>query len=185
MAFRTGRFDRLAAGDFWLSETPDRPSLGWDAACIRICSWVRLRDKQTGRDLLFANTHWDHVGVAARRNAAALIKQRLPALSAGAPVILTGDLNSTEDDDWVQSLLHPAAAGDVRLADSYREAHPKRSPDEASFHGFHGTVVGSRIDFVLHSPELAATAADIDRHASAEGRFPSDHYAVSAVLGWR
>ena len=185
VAFRTDRFDKIDAGDFWLSDTPDRPSLGWDAACIRICSWVRLRDRTSGRELLFADTHWDHKGVAARRNAAALIKRRLPALSAGAPVILVGDLNSTEDDDWVQSLLHPTAAGEVQLTDSYREAHADRSPDEASFHGFKGGVKGSRIDFILHGPEFRATAAVIDRHAGPDGRFPSDHYAVTAVLDWR
>jgi endonuclease/exonuclease/phosphatase family metal-dependent hydrolase len=184
VAFRTDRFEKLGGGDFWLSPTPDRPSIGWDAACIRICSWVKLRDRTTNHELLFANTHWDHVGVVARRNAAALIKQRLPTLSAGAPVVLTGDLNSTEDDDWVVSLLHPSAPGDVPLTDSYREAHPKRLPAEASFHDFTGGSEGSRIDFILHGPEFRTTAAGIDR-TTKDGRYPSDHFPVTAVLEWR
>ncbi len=73
----------------------------------------------------------------------------------------------------------------AHFSDSYREVYPKRSPDEASFHGFKGTVHGSRIDFILHTPELHAISATIDRTKSAEGRFPSDHYAVTAVLRGR
>ena len=58
----------VAQGDFWLSEQPDVPgSKSWDAALTRICSWVRLRETATGRELVFANTHFDHVGVIARR----------------------------------------------------------------------------------------------------------------------
>ena len=185
VAFRTDRFDLLGRGDFWLSPTPDRPSMGWDAACVRLCSWAWLRDRTTGRELIFANTHWDHVGVEARRHAAALIKQRLPALSAGAPVVVVGDLNSTEDDDWVQSLLRPSTTGDVPLADSYRRVHAERLAAEATYHGFQGGLDGSRIDFILHGPEFAATAAGIDRRAGPGGRFPSDHYAVTATLAWR
>ena len=182
VAFRTARFDLVGHGDFWLSDTPDKPSLGWDAACVRICSWVRLRDKVSGGDLIFADTHWDHVGVVARRNAAALIKRKLPALSAGSPVVLVGDLNSTEEDDWLPALLHADHPGEAQLTDSFREVHPHRSPDEASFHGFHGGTSGERIDYVLHGPEFRATAADIVRTAGPDGRFPSDHYAVTAVL---
>jgi endonuclease/exonuclease/phosphatase family metal-dependent hydrolase len=139
----------------------------------------------TRREFLFANTHWDHVGKIARRKAAEMIKQRLPALSAGAPVILTGDFNSTEDDDWVQSLLHASEPGQVQLFDSFREVHTKRSRDEGTFHGFKGNTDGARIDFILHSPEFVATASEIDRHKSAAGRFPSDHFAVTAVMNWK
>ena len=185
VAFATARFELLDAGHFWLSATPEVPSVGWDAACVRICSWVRLRDRSNGRALTFADTHWDHVGTAARRNAAGLIKRRLPAVSAGGPVILVGDFNSNEDDDWVQKLLHADRPGDVQLTDSYREVHPVRSADEASFHGFEGGTAGSRIDFILHGPEFGATAAGIDRAAGPDGRYPSDHYAVTAVLAWR
>ncbi len=79
-----------------------------DAALTRICSWVRLKDRLTGRELIYANTHWDHRGKIARRKAAVLIKQKLPTLSKSQPVILTGDFNSTEDDDWVRA---PPARG--------------------------------------------------------------------------
>lgn len=186
VAFRTSRFEKVAEGNFWLSETPDVPSKSWDAACVRICSWVRLKDKaHGGRELIYADTHWDHVGKVARRKAAEIIKTKLPELSAGAPAILTGDFNSTEDDDWVQSLLHPEGAKQVLLTDSYREVHPERSKDERTFHGFKGGLAGSRIDFVLHSDAFKATAATIDRTKSAEGRYPSDHYAVTATMEWK
>lgn len=186
IAYRTARFDPVAVGNFWLSETPDAPGTkSWDAACVRICSWARLRDKTTGRELLFANTHWDHVGKVARRKAAQIILHRLPALGHGAAVVLTGDFNSTEDDDWVQSLLHPTDPAEVQLTDSYREVRPVRSPDEATYMAFTGHTAGSRIDFTLHGPEFRATAADIDRTRLPTGRYPSDHFAVTAVLEWR
>jgi endonuclease/exonuclease/phosphatase family metal-dependent hydrolase len=185
IAYRADRFDRLDAGDFWLSPTPDRPSTGWDAVCPRTCSWVRLRDRRSGRALLFANTHWDHVGATARAESAALIKQRLPALAEGAAVIVVGDLNATEDDEPLQSLLRPTRPGDVQLFDSYRQAHPQRLPTERTFHGFEGGLDGSRIDFIFHGPGLRTVAAGIDRNQGTDGEFPSDHYAVTAQLIWR
>lgn len=178
VAYRTDRFDELGHGDFWLSDTPDKPSLGWDAACIRICSWVRLRDKRDGRELVFADTHWDHIGKVARRQSAALIQRRLPELSAGAPVILVGDLNSHAGDDWVQSL----SAGTYPLTDSFRHVHPTPTMDEATYHGFTGHPAGERIDFIFYGKGLTATAAGIDRTAGPDGRFPSDHFAVTATI---
>ncbi len=183
IAYRTSRFEKLAEGNFWLSEHPDEPgSKSWDAACTRICSWVTLKDRTNNREFLFANTHWDHVGITARMKSAEMIKQRLPALSKSSPVILTGDLNSTEDDAWVQSLLHPADEKQVRLLDSYREVHPKREEDERTFHDFTGDTKGSRIDFILHSPEFTAAEASIDHHHSTAGRYPSDHFPVVSVI---
>lgn len=73
----------------------------------------------------------------------------------------------------------------AHFIDSFREVHPQRLTDEASFHGFKGGTQGSRIDFILHTPELKATAAEIDRNKSAESRFPSDHFPVTAVLQWK
>jgi hypothetical protein len=66
--------------------------------------------------------------------------------------------------------------------DSYREVHLQRMPDEASFNGFKRVVNGSRIDFIFHSAELKAISATIERDRSPEGKFASDHYAVTAVL---
>jgi endonuclease/exonuclease/phosphatase family metal-dependent hydrolase len=184
LAYRRDRFTRVASGTFWLSATPDVPgSKSWDAALPRICTWVRLRETASGRELVFANTHFDHRGQVARREAARVLSERLSPVAAGVPAVLTGDFNITEDTPAFKVLVDPPEASWVRWIDAYRILHPERSPDEASFNGFKGTVRGARIDFVLHTGHFRASAAAIDRHQR-EGRFPSDHYPVTAVLGW-
>ena len=184
LAYRRDRFTRIASGTFWLSATPDVPgSKSWDAALPRICTWVRLRETASGRELVFANTHFDHRGQVARREAARVLSERLSPVAAGVPAVLTGDFNITEDTPAFKVLVDPPEASWVRWIDAYRILHPERSPDEASFNGFKGTVRGARIDFVLHTGHFRASAAAIDRHQR-EGRLPSDHYPVTAVLGW-
>ena len=184
LAYRRDRFTRVAGGTFWLSITPDVPgSKSWDAALPRICTWVRLRETASGRELVFANTHFDHRGQVARREAARVLSERLGPVAAGVPAVLTGDFNVTEDTPAFRVLVDPPEPSWVRWFDAYRTLHPERSPDEASFNGFKGTVRGSRIDFVLHTTHFRATAAAINRHQR-DGRYPSDHYPVNAVLAW-
>jgi endonuclease/exonuclease/phosphatase family metal-dependent hydrolase len=173
------------SGTFWLSDKPDEPgSVGWDAKLTRICSWARLKDKSNGKEFLFANTHYDHVGKLARAMSSRLIMKKLPKLSNGKPIIMTGDFNTTENDPPYKTIMHPTESDMAHFTDSYREVHPNRSPNERSAHGFKGGEQGSRIDFIMHTPELHATSATIDRTKSPEGRFPSDHYAVTATLRW-
>jgi len=182
IGFRQDRFSLLKTGTFWLSETPDVPaSKSWDSAQMRICSWVRLHDKAANRDLLYANTHFDHRGVVARREASRVVLEKLTPLAAGGPAFLTGDFNSREDSPAYQNLIKPAAPGMMRWIDAYRTVHPERKSDESSMHAFTGRVQGSRIDFVFSTPDYVATAANIDR-SSKDGHYPSDHYPVSAVL---
>lgn len=86
-------------GTFWLSETPDKPSMGWDAACKRTATWAVMKHKKTGKKFCFVNTHLDHVGVEARRNGLQLIVDKLAEISEdGLPVVLAGDFNMTPDD---------------------------------------------------------------------------------------
>jgi len=185
IAYRKTRFTAVTQGDFWLSETPEVPgSKSWDAALTRICSWVRLRDHATGRELVYANTHFDHKGVVARQEAARVISTRLSTIARGVPAILTGDLNINEDNPAYRVFVRPDRPDAIRWIDAYRAVHPVRRPDESSFNGFKPVVDGSRIDFIFHTADFTATAATIDR-TSRDGRFPSDHFPVTAVLVWR
>lgn len=182
VAYRKARFTLVDSGTFWLSETPEIPgSKSWDAALTRICSWVRLRETATGKEFVYANTHFDHVGKIARAEASKVISQRVSVIAAGIPALLTGDFNINEDNPAYRVFVQPTTPGAIRWIDSFRSLHPQRSPDEASFHGFKGGIQGSRIDFVFHTDHWVATAAAIDR-TSKDGRYPSDHYPVTATV---
>lgn len=106
------RFEPVASGTFWLSETPDSMSRGWDAALNRIVTWARLRDRQSGHELLAMNTHFDHIGPVARRESARLAADRARQLSGDTlPVLLTGDFNAQPADPLfapIEAYFQPA-----------------------------------------------------------------------------
>lgn len=180
VAFKSKRFEKLAEGHFWLSETPEKVgSKGWDAALPRMATWVRLRDRSdNGRVILYANTHFDHMGHTARTESAKLLHAKLEQLREGAPVVLTGDFNAKEDQPPYAALVSKAG---VELIDSYREVHAQSTREDVTFHGFKGDRSGDRIDWILHSPELKCTSSEVV-HDSDGNRYPSDHYPVLSVL---
>ena len=182
--YRKDRFTKNDSGSFWLSATPETPGTSFALAvdgCPRIASWVRLSDNKSNREFVFLNMHWDHISPDAREKSAALVRERLAKIAPDLPAIITGDLNSTERTPAFQILVGANGGAGRNLGDSFRELHPKRSPDEASFDGWKGTRKGSRIDFILHSNEFAPVAAAIVR-TSYDGHWPSDHYPVTATL---
>jgi endonuclease/exonuclease/phosphatase family metal-dependent hydrolase len=177
--FRTARFEKLDSGTIWLSRHPDQPgSKDWDAAITRIATWARLHDRrQGGRELLVMNTHYDHVGTTARLESSRLIVSKIRALAGErTDVVLLGDFNCHDTDAPIRVITD-----DGKLIDGYRQVHPTAAADEATYHGFKGTAQGRRIDFIFHSPGLRTVEATIDRDHSA-GRYPSDHFAVTAAL---
>ena len=102
--FDKTRFDKKDGGTFWLSETSDVPSKGWDAVLPRICSWVKLFDKLNKKEFIVFNTHYDHVGVKARIESAKLIKQKIQEIAPKLPVVYTGDLNVTPETDAIATI---------------------------------------------------------------------------------
>lgn len=176
---RTERFEVEEAGQFWLSERPDEKfSKSWDSSLPRVCTWARLKDRSVaGRRLLFANTHFDHRGVEARLQSAQLLRTRLPQLAGDLPLVVTGDFNCGED-----SAPWRAVAGADGLRDTFRVAFPEKQAMEGTFHGFRGTAGSERIDWILYTGDHFRTvSAGIDR-TSQDGRYPSDHFPVTAVL---
>lgn len=182
--FRRDRFEKIEGGHFWLSDQPDTVgSKGWDAALPRLVSWVKLRDRTAPAKLplLFANTHFDHLGKIARGESATLIRERLAVLGKGCHLILTGDFNADEGSLPYRNLF--AGTGDnPLLRDSYRVAFTEKMPDEGTFSGFVPTnISGARIDWIAVGETITVKSAAIDRSA-ADGRTPSDHFPVTAIL---
>jgi endonuclease/exonuclease/phosphatase family metal-dependent hydrolase len=178
------RFRRLDAGSFWLSESPEKPGTTFYTApdaVPRIASWVRLVDKESGREFFVLNMHWDHISGPAREQSARLVRTRLDDLAEGLPAIVMGDLNAPEDSEAVMELVGAEGAPGRRLLDAYRALHPKRTKDESTFSNWTGRTAGSRIDFILHTDEFKPIEAAIIR-TEYDSRWPSDHYPVSATL---
>ena len=97
--YRKSRFEAEKSGTFWLSETPDVPaSKSWKTACTRVCSYLVLKDKTTGKRFCFANTHTDHISAEAREKGMLLIISRMKEFGAGSPIVFTGDHNCRYDD---------------------------------------------------------------------------------------
>jgi endonuclease/exonuclease/phosphatase family metal-dependent hydrolase len=182
--FRKDRFVCQRAGTFWLSATPEKPGTSFYTvpdAVPRLASWVRLYDKRSGCQFVVINTHWDHISEEARFKSAAMIRARLDRLSNCAPAIVMGDLNADEDSAPYRELMRHDRSARKRLIDSYRAMHRDRSAEESTFNHWAGTKEGSRIDFILHSPQLKTSSATIVR-TSYDGRWPSDHYPITATL---
>lgn len=183
--YRRARFEKLAGGHFWLSETPDRPgSKSWDSALTRMVTWVKLRDRQApdARPIAFFNTHFDHRGPRARAESARLIRRRIDQLGEGCRIVLTGDFNSGEGSEPYRILFEESAPGARVLLDTYRRSHPTKEVGEGTFTGFKpGRASGARIDWIACSTDWEIVEASIVR-AARNGRTPSDHHAVTAVL---
>ncbi|MBI5382912.1 MAG: endonuclease/exonuclease/phosphatase family protein [Opitutae bacterium] len=170
------RFALLDSGTFWLSDTPEKVSRGWDAACNRVCSWVKLRDQTSGKVFFFFNTHLDHRGKEARKRGIALIMERIAKRDpATAPVILTGDFNASPDSDVI-------ATATAQLRDTKTESQLKPYGPVGTINGFnYQAPLKQCIDYIFASP-----GTKVLRHGvlsdSRDQRFPSDHLPVMTQL---
>ena len=176
------RYEVLDRGVFWLSETPDVVgSRSWDAALPRIATWVQLRDTAARPDTVFVfNAHLDHIGVESRRRSAGVLRERIGAIAGGHAVVVMGDFNADADDSAPHRVLVEDNGGALRDAWTCASSEErKRGP--GTFHGFTGETSRGRIDWILASPQLPCRDAGIDR-SSRDGRYPSDHFGVWAVL---
>lgn len=172
--FKPDKFILLKKGHFWLSETPEKPSKGWDAAIKRIVTWGRFQSKVTGKQFIVYNTHFDHIGVVARKNSATLIRKRIEEMTEGKnlPVIVTGDFNLTPDEEPIQMLKE-------YLEDSRDVSEEPPYGPFGTYNGFdiNADLSSRRIDYIfvqgnIKVLEYAALAEIKDQ------RFPSDHLPV-------
>lgn len=172
--FRKSRFALLDKGDFWLSETPERPSFGWDATCChRLASWARLRDRTSGRAFFVFSVHFDHEGEQARRASAELVLRKIAEIARGEPAICVGDFNSTPETVQIQAMSKA-------MRDASRVSKTPTYGPTGTYNAFRlDAPMRDRIDYIF-----------VDRHAevlkyavlndSFDARYPSDHHPVVA-----
>ena len=178
--YKTSRFKVMDTGDFWLSETPDEPSKGWDATCCnRLCSWALFEDLGSGKQFFVFNAHFDHQGVEARKESSKLILTSIHKIAGDKPVIFMGDLNGDHKSEWYLTIRNSNLFNDTFLLtdDPYTQ--------NGSFNGF-GRRTGSKsiIDHVFVSQHFNVTEWGIITDTY-HGKFPSDHFPVSVHLDFK
>lgn len=194
--YDTTMFELLDHGDFWLSETPDRPGLGWDAACVRICSWGKFRHKPSGKVFQFFNLHLDHVGTRARIESVLLVQRKMKEFGTDLPTFLSGDFNVDQTHD-----MYAVLSSSDFLSDSFKKAdfvyalngtfnnyYPDGFTESRIDHIFvtddiavkkYGVLTDSYRTPVDGTTEIAKTDAPDEITLSAyRSRVPSDHFPI-------
>lgn len=177
--YRPARLEPVAFDHFWLSDTPE--SIGsktWGPRLARMVTWVQFRDRQSGEQFVFVNTHLDHEVQAAREKGAQLIRDRVAAFKHQLPVLLVGDFNAAAGSNKAYSIL----TGDQFFTDTWLTAPKRVNEGIGTMNHFKALQKnGARIDWILSRGNVAAERIEIATF-SREGQFPSDHCPVVATL---
>ena len=180
--YDTNRFERLDASTFWLSDIPHKPgSKGWDAVCVRIATWIHLKDLHIGYSFFVFNTHFDHVGSKARLESAKLIKQKINEIAGEDPVILTGDFNCKKGSKPYEVIVSKSSGNilnDSRFASEVTPTDPEYSFVGSDFNGEPGDI----IDHIFVSSGLKVKQAFIDLNCN--DKCPSDHLPVVVEINY-
>lgn len=167
--YRTDLFALLDRGWFWLSETPHEPTMGWDAACKRNVTWVKLKEKASGGEFYFFNTHLDHQGNTARRESVKLLIDSVDRLAGEAPVFITGDFNMRPRDERLQPMLETFA--------SARQQAPV-TDSRPTFNGWSKGQKGAIIDYIFYRNAQPLEYRTVTEEYGVP--FVSDHYPIVA-----
>lgn len=164
----------LDSNTFWLSTTPEVPSKDWDAALPRICTWGRFRHRETSKELLVLNTHFDHVGNVARQKSAELLLSKLADLGFTELSVLMGDFNLEPNSVPIEILSE-------NLNDTFARTRV-RYGEIGTFNGFTiNEIPKRRIDYVFVGDQFDVNAYTVDSRII-DGRFLSDHFPVIVQL---
>lgn len=177
------RFEIIAKGTFWLSTTPYKPSIGWDAALKRICTWVQLKDLNSGQLFFVYNTHFDHIGQHARYESSKLILKRIREETGDFPILLIGDFNYTSSSDGYKLLTD--TSDEKMLYDAQFISAEKHTGGNVTFNGYGelNEPVG-KIDFIFVSENISVVRHMIlkDKYKT---KFPSDHFPVLSKISFK
>ena len=159
-------------GTFWLSETPDKPSMGWDAACFRTATWALMKDKRTGNKFYFVNTHLDHVGVQARKNGLQLIIDRIAQINKeNLPMVLTGDFNMIPSD---------GSMAPVDAAMKSARAVAEKTDSKGTYNNW--GKASDIIDYIYFSGFSSCPEYQTVTKKYSGRTFVSDHFPITAIL---
>jgi len=177
--YRKARFEPLDFDHFWLSDTPETMgSNTWGSMNIRMVTWVKFHDRQTGGDFYLWNTHLDHASQPAREKSAALILQRVKALETDLPILLTGDFNVAAGFNKVHDIFTQEGG----FSDTWTSAARRLGPNTRTHHGYKPPVLdGRHIDWILSRGPVTTDSTEVLTF-ELNGQRPSDHFPVIATV---
>jgi len=174
--YDTNRLEVVKSGTFWLSETPEKPSKGWDAALNRICTYAVFKNKKSKKEFLAMNLHFDHVGNVARVKSSELILKKIKELNPkNLPVALSGDFNLTDDSEPIKILSQ-------NMKDTFYHSETKHYGPVGTFTAFNvNEIPKERIDYIFTKGFKIRSHRHInDRRENL--LYPSDHFPVIVNL---
>ena len=161
-------------GTFWLSDTPDKPSKGWDAACYRTATWALMKDKKTGKKFYFVNTHLDHKGKEAQKNGLMLIIDRIASINPeGYPMVLTGDFNIKPNNPAIAEL-------DKKMSSTRSIA--EKTDNNKTFNNWGKAADDMIIDYIYVSGFSSCPEYQTVTKSYFNKKYVSDHYPIFARL---
>ncbi len=172
--YRKDKYKLIDSGTFWVSETPDEVSFGWDAVCRRICTWVILENKKTGERYAHVNTHLDHEGELARVNGSKMVSEF--ALSFSMPTVLTGDFNLKKNTDLYNGIIATGLRDTQDMAEI--------SEYGKTFHAYNGGKEGDPIDFIFVNDRINTVFKYKIVRTKYGGKYSSDHYPIYADMSF-
>lgn len=176
--YKHGVLAPIETGNFWLSESPDVVgSISWDSACRRMVTWAKFLHLETKRTFYYFNTHLDHKSEPARQGGAKVLRDRIAAIPADAPAIVTGDFNSVAGQSEAYTILTGAG-----LVDAWTAASERAGPS-ITWSAFKAPREGKdeRIDWILTRGPVTTRRCETVTF-NRKGRYPSDHFPVFATL---
>ncbi len=169
----------LDQSTFWLSETPENPSKGWDAALNRVCTWVKFESKE-GKKFYVFNVHYDHIGQKAREESSKLVIRKIKGINKdNLPVVFIGDFNVMPDNPAYKTVLDNSDMQDSRLI--------SKTPsigNQGTFNGYNWEKLPEGIiDHIFVSPNITVLRHGIltDNYGL---KYPSDHFPVMVEVRW-
>lgn len=178
--YNTNEVELRKENTFWLSETPDKPSKGWDAALNRICTYGLFRSRDEGKDFYVFNTHFDHMGDKARLESSKLILKKIEEINTNnLPVVLMGDFNLEEDKEGIQIIKSV-------LTDTHEASGSNAFGPSGTFNGFEfDKPVTRKIDYIFTTPDDFDILKSGILSDSKDCRYPSDHFPVYVEINFK
>ena len=177
--YKADRFRLVNSGHFWLSPTPNQPSIGWNASCNRIAVWAVLEDVATGKSFVYLNTHFDHVSEEARVESAKLIKETVRGIAPNLPFVFNADFNLNDKSEGYDLLVNYS----YPCIDTWKAAaETEGGPGTLDIWGTYPNVLDNKIDFIFASKGTEVERSVICPAANEAGEYYSDHKAIYADI---